>query len=300
MGLRNLLVDRITAEVSREFSGAGIPNLVLKGPAIAQWLYDADEVRSYFDSDLMVARAQWDDAVSVLERMGFVDEQAALGHPRMEGFSSYAFVRRDDHVDLHCTLTGIEADLDTTWAILESRAEPIVIDGVELRAFDRPARLMHIALHAAHHHEGRPMIDLERALDRATDAEWQQAAEAARALDALPFFTAGLRLLPAGERLAERLGVAGEVSPEATLRVAGVPLAEGLHELSSVPGLAGKLRLVAHETFPRPEFMRWWLPLARRGRRGLLAAYAYRPFWLLLRVPRAVLYVWRARRAARR
>jgi hypothetical protein len=297
--VRNLLVDRITAEVSLAFAERGISSLVLKGPAIAQWLYTGDEVRAYFDSDLLVPRSDWDRAVTTLEELGFEDEQAAMGHPRMEGFASYAFARRGDHIDLHATLVGVDADFETVWRVLKAHSEPIIVAGTELPALDEPARLMHIALHAAHHHEGRPLLDLEYGLARCSREAWRQAADIARDLDALPFFAAGLALFPHGQRLATDLGVDDQISPEATLRVAGVPLAEGLHELAETPGIRAKVRLSLKETFPNPEFMRWWSPVARRGRRGLVASYVYRPIWLLANAPRAALQVRRARRAAR-
>ncbi|MDX6664460.1 MAG: putative nucleotidyltransferase, partial [Solirubrobacteraceae bacterium] len=52
---RALVVDRATAEAAGAMSAAGVPVVLLKGPAIAQWLYDPCEQRGYSDADLLVA-----------------------------------------------------------------------------------------------------------------------------------------------------------------------------------------------------------------------------------------------------
>lgn len=293
--LRNVLVDRVTAQLHRDFDARGLPHLLLKGPALAQWLYREDEIRPYFDTDFLIPFERWDDAVALLGELGFADEQGEMAHPRMEGFASYAFVSQDAHLDLHCTFAGLGADYATVWEVLSSEAELMEVGGEQLGVLSKPARLMHVAVHAAHHHGGHPFRDLDVALERASDESWREAAAVARRVDALPFFATGLRLAPAGAALAQRLGVIDEVSPESELRAGGVPVAEGLHEWLETPGVRGKLGALKRELFPTPTFMRWWLPMAH-SRWGLLAAYIYRPFWLLARLPRAVLTIRRARR----
>jgi hypothetical protein len=123
----------------------------------------------------------------------------------------------------------------------------------------------------------------------------------ARELDGLPAFASGLRLLPEGVELALRLEIPDEVrSTRHQIRFENVPMAEGIDALLR-PGLGWRRRaqIVLEELLPRPEFMCWWTPLARRGRLGLLASYPWR--WLLfaLHAPRGLLTVLRARRAGR-
>jgi hypothetical protein len=62
--------------------------------------------------------------------------------------------------------------------------------------------------------------------------------------------------------------------------------------------MGDRLRLVAGEIAPSPGFMRAWQPVARRGRTGMVAAYAWRPFWLMWKSPRGAAAWARARRAA--
>jgi hypothetical protein len=61
-----------------------------------------------------------------------------------------------------------------------------------------------------------------------------------------------------------------------------------------------RLRLLWAELLPSPAFMRLWSPLARRGKRGLLCAYLWRPLWLLWHLPAGLRDLARARRSIRR
>jgi hypothetical protein len=301
LAVRNLAIDRLTAEIAGTFTAEGIESLVLKGPALAAWLYP-DEVRPYGDSDIMVAPGDWQRAVDVLERLGFFNYQEPMAHPRMESFASTAFLRdregaEQQNVDLHCALHGCDADLYEVWRAFSASSDTQMIGGVELQVPNRTGLLLHVGLHAAHHAEGKPIEDLRRALARAQEREWRHAVELAQDLEGLPVFASGLRLLPEGVELARRLGIEDVRSPLHELRREGVPMAEGIDALfSSGVGLRRRIAMVAKEIFPRPEFMRWWSPLARRGRLGLAGAYFWRPIWLIAHTPGGVLAWWRVRK----
>ena len=301
LAVRNLAIDRLAAEIATAFAAAGIESLILKGPVLAAWLYP-EETRPYGDADLMVAPRHWDAAVAILEGLGFSDHLGPLAHPRMESFASTAFLRGEDNLDLHCVLHGLDGEPERIWAALLEGAELQPIGGAELRVPGRPALALHVGLHAAHHVEGKPIEDLRRALVRADEDTWRQALELAERLDGLPTFASGMRLLPEGAELLRRLGVEDEVrSARHELRYEGVPTAEALDDLLQ-PGLSNRqrLRTVAGELFPRPEFMRWWSPLARRGRLGLILSYPWRWLWLALKAPRGLWAVRRARAKRRR
>ena len=298
LAAHNLVVDQLTAEIAGAFATEGIKSLVLKGPALAEWLYPG-EVRPYDDSDLLITPGDWQRAVAVLERLGFHKCLGPATHPRMEFFAATEFLRGKDNLDLHRTLHGLEGTPDLIVASLMATAERQVIGGAELRVPGRVALLLNLGLHAAHHSQGKPIEDLRRAIAHADERLWSQALEQARAFDGVPAFASGLRLLPEGVELARRLGIEGVRSTRHELRRQGIPTAEGIDALLS-PGLGARHRLatVAREFFPPPEFMRWRTPLARRGRFGLAAAYVWRPIWLLLHAPRAIAARWRVRRAS--
>jgi len=296
---RNLLVDRLIAELDTAFEKAGIEHVLLKGPAIAGWLYSGVEVRAYNDGDFLVSHRRWGDAVALLVQLGFRDAWAEAAHPNLEGFASHPWIRDVDNVDLHATLAGITSDFDTAWSSLARDTTEVLVAGRPVRVLGEPARAFHLALHAAHHHEGKAMIDLERGLERLGESVWEGASEIATQLGATAAFATGLRLLPAGDALARRLGVGEARSAAATLKVESVPLAEGFEYLANASGLGGKLTLIWKELFPSPEFLRWWSPsLAQRGRSGLAAAYLHRAIWLVAHFPAGFRAWRRARREA--
>jgi hypothetical protein len=197
---------------------------------------------------------------------------------------------------------GLDGDPEQIWRSFSAGAASQPIGGAELRVPGRAALLLHVGLHAAHHAEGKPLEDLRRAIDRAGEDLWREALDLARLLAGVPTFASGLRLVPEGEELARRLGIEDDVrSTRHDIRFEQVPTAEGIDALLQ-PGIGLRQRTVtvAGELFPRPEFMRWWSAMARRGPVGLAASYPWRWIWLLAHAPRGLLAVWRARGRGRR
>ena len=292
-----LNVDRVSAEITERLEAEDIEVLLVKGPVIGAWLYPG-EVRPYGDSDLVVRQCDWARAVALLQSLGFRDFLGPLEHPRMESHAGTGFLRGGDNVDLHSTLPGLDADPERVWSALFDSSEGMDIGGRRIRVPARPAILLHVALHAVHHVDGKPIADLHRALAIATDDEWRAAASLANGLNGLPAFASGLRLAPDGERLVTRLGLGHAGSVHFDLRTAQVPLAEGLDKLLAADvTLRERATIIARELVPNPEFMRWWSPLARRGRRGLVASYPWRWAWLLAKAPAAFTTRRRIRRA---
>jgi hypothetical protein len=297
----NFAIDALTAEVANAFTGEGIGTVVLKGPVLARWLYPG-EVRPYVDSDLMVAPESRARAVDVLERLGFVEHLPWMPTPLSLDPGGTAFNRPGGGVvDLHCQLPGLDGDPAMIWGRLAASAERQVIAGVELRVPDRDTVLLHVVLHAAHHAnlvDGKPLEDLRRALALVEEAEWSRALELARAYRGVPAFAAGLRLLPEGEDLAYRLDLGEVRSFQHEIRREDNVIAEELYALLSADtGIRQKLVIAASDIFPLPDYMRWWSPLAWRGKLGLAGAYLWRVIWIIGQAPGAIHTLWRIRRA---
>jgi hypothetical protein len=273
-----LRIDGLAAEAHRLLEEGGVQSILLKGRVLADWLYERDEVRTYGDADLLVAPEHWTDAHQILQYAGFSGELDDLGHPRMESHTSYPFVRGDDHVDLHCTIWGVGAPPAAIWAEVWPTTERKQVGGRELPVLAPPARAMHVALHAVQHGalDTKMTADLERAVDKVPLEVWKGAAELAERLDATAPFATGLRMVPAGRKLASELGLDRVRSVRAELSLSGVPLAQGFEHLANTAGIWTRIRLVARELVPSPAFMRWWSPLAQRGGAGLVAAYMWR------------------------
>jgi hypothetical protein len=196
---------------------------------------------------------------------------------------------------------GLDGDPDAIWSHVAASAERQVIAGVELRVPDRDTVLLHVVLHAAHHANmvgGNPLEDLRRAFAVVEEAEWLGALALARAYQGVAAFAAGLRLLPEGEDLARRLGLGEVRSLQHEIRREDNVIAEELYALLSADvGIRRKLVIAASDIFPLPEYMRWWSPLARRGKLGLAGAYLWRVIWIIGQAPRAIDTLWRIQRA---
>jgi hypothetical protein len=296
-----LRVDQITAEVVAALRVGGVQSILLKGPSIARWLYADGSPRSYIDSDLLVPPERQSLAEAVLAELGFESVLADEDTPGWQ-LAAHLWMRPDGtQVDLHRTLVGIDAAPATVWKVLSTESRPMCVGGLTVEVLSRSAIAFHIALHAAQH--GRAdtarLEDLDRALSALGSEEWRDAAALSERLDAVPAFSTGLRLIPAGAELAARLDLPVAASTEASLRARNAPRgALGLEELARVRGLRAKLGLIARNMVPSPRFMRAWSPLARRGRIGLAAAYVWRPIAIVLRAGPAAFAWLRARHQA--
>lgn len=287
-----LLLDRVAAELSDSLIQRGIQSILLKGTTVAKWLYRDGVPRPYEDIDLLVSPAQFGEVERALSEHGF--DLAGTSH------HAHTWLRARDAatVDLHWSIVGIGADPQDAWNLLAGDTERLRVGGSLVEVLARPAQALHLALHAVQHpwRERQSLFDLERALEQAPPDVWKRAGGLSRRLDAERGFSAGLRLLPAGQALVEELRLTQRLSVEVILREEESPaLALGFEHLASTPGLRGKLRFLLSRLFPSPEKLRSTSLLARRGRTGLLAAYPARVFWMLARATPA-LAAWRRAR----
>jgi hypothetical protein len=278
---RSLAVDGFTHEVLEGFALAGLECIVLKGPALASWLYGRGAYRHYADADLLVDPQRFDAAQRLLASWGF----RHVGEPpqrRGELPHAEPWIRAHDgaEVDLHRTLFGLGVAPEDTWRELAPFSEPLRVGGTRFTVLTPPARALVVALHAAQHGPDttKPLDDLERALARVPEETWAEAAVLAGRLDGTQTFATGLRLLPEGARLADRLELVGPALIAAARRAR---IALGFERLAGAPGPRAKLALAFREAFPTPAYLRWWSPLARRGRLGLALSRIWRPLWLL-------------------
>ena len=267
----------------------GIPSLLLKGPALVSRLYGDGTSRPYVDSDLLVERRHFTDAESVLSALGFErffeNERSAPDWAH----HSHDWARPGTGlgVELHWTLMHYGVCPERLWSAFMHGSQLLCVGGVLVDVPGDTQLAMHTAVHVAEHGAaGTPAEDLLRAIDRFPVTTWVAARELSRELDAASAFAAGLRMLDSGRELAARLGLAP-----------GGVAAFALDRLSGTQGWRAKARVAFRIAVPEPIYMRSFnRPLARRGKLGLAAAYAWRPVDLVIRTPPALL----ARRSARR
>jgi hypothetical protein len=294
-----LLVDQATAEVWGELRDADIPAILLKGPAIAGWLYEHPEARSYGDADILVDPARLEHSRRILTRLGFEPRSPVIPGDRPRPSGAWLRPRDRATVDLHSNITGVGVPPVVAWRTLRRHVAPLDVAGVAVEVLSVSARALHVALHALQHgpHHAKPMEDLRRAVSRLSTETWAEAAALAGALEAVPAFAAGLRLVPEGARIAEQLRLPRKSSREVTLRARGAPPGTlTIDWVMSREGLRTRLALLIRKLFPAPSFMRSSSRLARRGFAGLVLSYLGRPFWLAWRSGPAVGAWMRVRR----
>jgi hypothetical protein len=294
----NLATDAVATEVVRELEQRGIRTLVLRGPAIARWLYREGE-RDYGDVDLLVEPDSVERAEETLRELGFRGRPLQPLKHRQPRHAEMWVRGTTPPVDLHRTIVGVAASDREVWATLWAHSKSIALQGTAVKTLDHAGLLVLLTLHAAQHGLEAATRDLAVALTRVGSEEWEQACELATQLKAVPAFGVGLRMFPAGREIADRFGIHAGPIPEMLLRSEVAPdLALGLNWAADLPTARLRARFVASKVFPDPDSMRESSGIARRGRAGLAAAYLQRLLWLSIRAPRAIRAVRRARRRA--
>ena len=298
-----IVVDAAAAEAVSALNEAGIRSILLKGASFDRWLYDEREPRMYGDVDLLVAPRAFDYAGQVLGRLGYRERAEELAPTHVDHAKVWFRLRDQMHVDLHRALVGVEADPADAWAMLSEDTEQIAVGGADVEVLSEPARGVQVALHATIHGAGeeKTLLDLSRALERASPGTWDAAARLSKRLGAEGPFAAGLQMVPAGRELAARLELTAERSVETAMFAESVPYSSWtVNRLANTPGVLPKLRIALRRIVPEPDFMRAWYPIARRGRLGLVLSYPRRLVWLVKATGPAVAGWLRARRSARR
>jgi hypothetical protein len=310
---RTLLLDAVAVEGISLLRAHGIRAILLKGPVTARWLYPEPGTRDYVDVDLLVPGAEFPRAAGVFENLGFRDVIAELApnetYPHAhELILDRPYLGRGGvrfpagvAIDLHWSVHGVGAPDEELWDAVVESAERVLIAGVEVEVPGEPMRALLLALHAAVFGVAvrKPLVDLDRGLERLSDQTWTAAYGLAVRLDAVPRFLTGLATRPCGVALIDRLELEGRIDVMSALRLAGIPpVSGGIERLRQTSGLRSRAALIARELVPTRSFMRTWSPIARRGPAGLALAHAYRPFWLLAKLPAALRAHADARRVA--
>lgn len=302
-----MALDATAAEVVEELGRHQIPAILLKGPVLTRWLYERRIARAYGDVDLLVSPEDFEAAIRVLRPLGYRE----LVRRRQFGLSSgrtnsnvcalVHHARRPSRIDLHRGFCWSTMDPHATWRLLREHTEAMTVGGTEMLVLAPPALALVIALHAAQHGPGaRPREDLDRAVRRFDQTVWREAASFAARLHVQEAFAAGLRLMPRGRELADRLGLTTSMTVEVALRTGGdMLLAHPIHQLSTEASLRRRLLFLSSKLVPSRDYMRAGYPIARRGTLGLICAYPYRAAMLARQLPHARRALKAARRGAR-
>ena len=298
--------DPATADLFDAFSAAGVDVLLLKGPALAHFLYSTDETRAYSDLDILVDPAGIDGATDVLAQLGYRNATARLGIVDVDhvvhGDTWLPPTERGNReVDVHRWLPGAEAPEDEAWTALWRSRTTIELSDRPIPVLAREGQALHLATHAAQHGPGytKGIVELRLAIERWPHDVWESAAALAGETGALRAFAAGLRLAPEGVQVAAELGLPADSEREWEVAHRGERPRGASHvaALGRSRTLGERLELLRRALFPTRRWIEVEYAWAQRGSIQLVAAYAVH----LVRTPvwaaRAAVYARRARRA---
>ncbi|GGM53281.1 hypothetical protein GCM10011608_42700 [Micromonospora sonchi] len=299
VAVRCLALDHAATSTCLALRERGVDAVLLKGAGLA---YRLGVDRRYGDVDLLVAPAAFSAAERILAELGAFP---VISGARLDDLSPHERSwRLPGHVplvvDLHRGFAGA-ADAEALWHEVWNSAEEFPLAGGRIPIPGQNCTALFVALHAAAPGRSvRPRADLERALMVLPADAWRAAGRIARRCQAEEAYALGLRLADRGATMAAELGLPERSSPSRWLLAhhGSVP-AYSLARLAELPTVAARLRHICRRAVPSPAMMRHSSPLARRGRLGLLLAYANRLGRHAARLPRAVLELRAARRAVR-
>ena len=283
--VRRLALDGATSETFRALAGRDERAVLIKGPVIARWLYEARELRPYVDIDVFVPLQRLERVEDVLRSLSF---QEVILSRKQDPLAERHWERRRDGaaVDLHVSLWGSAAPVERQWAVLTEGAEQMEIGGTAVTV-PRPAvNACLLGLHVAKHGRKirKPVEDLRRALNRDDVTLWKDAVAVATELEALEALSSGLRLVPSGMELARSLDLPVPRSRALLIRTdADRRRLLGIDTFLTRRGVLAKLKYLVDTLVPPPAFMAREYAFARRGRAWLALAYAVRPFDLAWR-----------------
>lgn len=295
--LDSLWVDWYTGRVVQRMRERGVESLLLKGPAIARWLYADDPgARRYIDADLLVAPNALGAAERALAELGFAVEELPWLDAEQPHAKSW---RRPDGavVDLHRVPLGFEhLDPAAVWALWRAGAQTLEVGEVRVLAPSAPARLLALVLAVRPELDERAheLMDLDRALGVVGLDTWREAATLARALGLECDAGYALSRRPGGAELADRLELCK--MPPLRVLLATDPLLRAVGHLLRIRGPRAKLRYLRRRLLPPASYLREHHPRAARSVGGIAAAYIVWALSGLLGVPRALVTWWRATR----
>lgn len=205
-------IDALTIEVMGGLQAASVPALLLKGPVIAQWLYDPGEVRGYNDCDVLAAPDRFASGGRAMRAAVFHLHRDEASHPEVldQGRSQiWHRLPEDVWIDLQWRLPGFGLAPGLAWERLWEGRETMNLRSHHVAVAGEPARALHLATAAvpADSESRKALIDLERAIVRVAPEVWRAAARLADQVDAMPALRAGLNRTSAGASLAARVGL---------------------------------------------------------------------------------------------
>ncbi|MBI5411260.1 MAG: nucleotidyltransferase family protein [Nitrospirae bacterium] len=288
---QNLLFTQELASILSAFDSRRVDCVPLRGPALAELLYEEPSARPMEDLDLLVRREALSEVVDALGSLGYREIDRRPGFARE--FSYTLVLVKDRHgclaVEPHWTIAYPpfveKTDMDRVW----ERTIRASVAGVESRRLCPTDLLLHLCLHLLHGGEHAPLLwfyEIDQLIRRnAASLDWAQALRDAHAWGQELLLVHALRMvahlfhspLP-GELLSELRQPAPSrpAGPAPTVierKMVGLlmnnPRHSGREEFAlffTLRGMQAKFRYARSLLFPSQDFVRFrYRPAGGRG-----------------------------------
>ena len=171
--------------IGAALGAAGVPDLVVKGPVLAEAVYRRPDLREYVDLDLLVAPADFAAAIAALEGAGctLFERNWRLVRERMLG-ELRLFTPAGTVLDLHWHLIN-EIEVRGTVAVdlagARRRARTVLVADRPVRTLDATDTVVYVGLHASLSGANRLvwLKDVEQALLHPDAPGWPELIERA-------------------------------------------------------------------------------------------------------------------------
>ena len=250
-----------------------LPLVLLKGAALAQWLYPAPALRPFGDADVLLHQSDVPRLQVLLETRGY-HAHAELSKGFGDAYySEMAFAQTTAPrlaLDAHWHLfvpVYFRARMDIRW--FWARTQTFLLNAQPVLIFDPTAQLLHLTIHASLNHRHSPRLlwlyDLALLLTKHGDAiDWDDAARFARASQV----TRSVREIL--EQTETRWGVCAPAPFLQTLKNTRIGWSEraafaltaaehnqarALSDALATPGAMNKVRYAARHVFPDAAYM---------------------------------------------
>ena len=258
-----LLID-----LHRKLTAAGVPIIVLKGPALGVMAYGDASMRTYQDIDFLTTREALSRGRDLLVSLGYSRDYEAAAEPSLiRGDHALEFSGPGGKIELHCALLERHLRLDLGEKEMWKEAIKVRIAGVEVPVIAPSRLLLFLCAHGAKHEWSRvrwvcDIAQLVAALDSRQVLTAMSLAQTAHAR----------RLLAVGLTLANRI-LGQDLS-----HFPGEALTAGGDVRGVVDSVRSRLRL--SETNEEERRERSWVERADPGARSLLFWARSRERWV--------------------
>lgn len=187
--LQNLAIYRELRLIAEKMEAAEVPLIVLKGTYLATAVYPHIGQRGIGDLDLLVPEAKVAQAVAVMHGLGWQETQPfTLDALRQHRHHVPTMVKQGVNfpVEIHWNIAKPPTSSRLTPDQLWQEVTPTSLAGTEALAFPLHLQLLHLALHAAYHHQFafdlRSLCDMALIIHQQAEAvDWAQFVQKAEA-----------------------------------------------------------------------------------------------------------------------